>query len=584
MKLFAQSSPPSKPGKPAPRVSTAMAFAASKETDFGTMTALIIDDNDASRMTVSGVLRDIGIGRVKSVRGTRQAKEHLKEASYDVILCEFHFGGPETGQDLLDELRRNKLVPFNTIFFMVTGEAIYDRVAGVVENAPDDYLLKPFKPGTLEVRLNRALAKKVALLPIWKNLEEGAIDKALIRCKLMVRDKETFWLDAARMGAEICLHLNRQSEAEQFYKIVLEAKALPWAKLGIAEVAMTSNDTERARDSLEALVSESGAYVDAFDMLAKVYFEEGSMQRTLDTLRKAVEATPSNVVRLQKLGTLAVLMGEAEEAEASLSKAFRLRQGNRDFDPQTLVLLLLLALSRGEQPKDMERYVAPLSALLASNPTDKRLRNLKRTADICVAAASGDKVNAQKGLRDIEGRLLEPGFDFESAIHLLTLTDRLAPMGISPADIPAMAKALSRRLSVSKAAVELLVAATGGHKQLAEAIAKEHAEINLKINDVMSRVLDGDIDRAARGLAELAKATLNGRIVSLAENLTAKHAQKMNAQSLQMVQEVIDLAAKAGISAQGVQLARITDSRARRLPLETSGKTAAAPGSAAAAG
>jgi RES domain-containing protein len=88
----------------------------------------------------------------------------------------------------------------------------------------------------------------------------------------------------------------------------------------------------------------------------------------------------------------------------------------------------------------------------------------------------------------------------------------------------------------------------------------------------MSRVLDGDIDRAARGLAELAKATMNGRIVSLAENLTAKHAQKMNQQSLRMVQEVIDLAAKSGISAQGVQLARITDSRARRLPLEESAK------------
>jgi DNA-binding response OmpR family regulator len=571
MQSFRQSAP----GKPPAKVSAVAAFSAQKDNDFGQMTALIIDDNDASRMTVSGVLRDIGIGRVKSVRGTRQAKEHLKDATYDVILCEFHFNGPETGQDLLDDIRRSRLVPFNTIFFMVTGEAIYDRVAGVVENAPDDYLLKPFKPGTLENRLNRALSKKIALLPIWKNIEEGAIDKALIRCKLMVRDKETFWLDAARMGAEICLHLNRQAEAEQFYNMVLEAKALPWAKLGIAEVAMTSNDADRARDSLESLVSESGAYVDAFDMLAKVYFEEGSMLRTLDTLRKAVEATPSNVVRLQKLGTLAMLMGQADEAESSLGKAYKLRQGNRDFDPQTYVLLLMLAMTRGEQPKDMERYAGPLSVLQSASPDDKRLRNLKGVADICLAAAGGDKSSAQRGLRAIEGRLLEPGFDFESAIHLLSLTDRLAPMGITPADIPAMAKALSRRLSVSKAAVELLVAATGGHTQLAEAIAKEHAEINLKINEVMSRVLDGEIDRAARGLAELAKATLNGRIVSLAENLTAKHAQKMDAQSLRMVQEVIDLAAKSGISSQGVQLARITDSRARRLPLEASAKPAA---------
>jgi predicted Zn-dependent protease len=260
----------------------------------------------------------------------------------------------------------------------------------------------------------------------------------------MVRDKDTFWVDAARMGAEICLHLKRDSEAEQFYNFVLEAKALPWAKLGIAEVAMSSNDAERARSSLEELVTESNAYVDAFDMLAKVYFEEGSMQRALDTLRRAVDATPVNVLRLQKLGTLSFLMGQIDEANAMLSKAFRLRQGSRDFDPQTIVLLLLLALARGETPKDMERFMAPMATLLAAAPDDRRLRNLKRIADACLAAAGGDRSGAQEGLRDLEKRLREPGFEFESAIHLLVLTDRLSPLGITPADIPAMAKTLSR--------------------------------------------------------------------------------------------------------------------------------------------
>jgi len=568
-------------GKPPPQVSTAAAFAVSRDFDLGKMTALIIDDNDASRMTVSGVLRDIGIGRVKSVRGTAQAKAHLKDASYDVILCEYHFTGPETGQDLLDDIRRKRLVPYNTIFFMVTGEAIYDRVASVVENAPDDYLLKPFKPLTLETRLHRALSRKIAMLPIWKNLEEGAIDKALIRCKLMVRDRETFWVDAARMGAEICLHLKRESEAEQFYNFVLEAKALPWAKLGIAEVAMSSNDAERARSSLEELVTESNAYVDAFDMLAKVYFEEGSLQRSLETLRRAVDATPSNVLRLQKLGTLAFLMGQTDEAHSMLSKAYRLRQGNRDFDPQTLVLLLLLALTRGETPKDMERFVAPMTTLLAAAPDDRRLRNLKRIADACLAAAGGEKSRAQDILRDIEKRLREPGFEFESAIHLLVLTDRLAPLGIAPADIPTMAKTLSRRLSVSKAAVELLMAAAGHQKELADAISREHAEINSKINDVMSRLLKGDIDNAARGLVELARATLNARIVSLAENLAAKHASKMSPASVRMVEEVMAIAAAAGATGNSVHLARITDSRTRRLPLGITSPAAANEAAAA---
>lgn len=49
------------------------------------------------------------------------------------------------------------MVPFKTVFLMVTGEVTCERVAEVVENAPDDYLLKPFKPSALEERLQRAL-------------------------------------------------------------------------------------------------------------------------------------------------------------------------------------------------------------------------------------------------------------------------------------------------------------------------------------------------------------------------------------------------------------------------------------------
>ena len=113
--------------------------------DFSEMKALIVDDNNMSRITLASVLRDCGIGRIKTVPGTHQARVHLQANTYDVILCEYHFSGPESGQDLLDEIRYTRMVPFRTVFFMVTGEATYERVAEVVENAPDDYLLKPFE-------------------------------------------------------------------------------------------------------------------------------------------------------------------------------------------------------------------------------------------------------------------------------------------------------------------------------------------------------------------------------------------------------------------------------------------------------
>ena len=42
-----------------------------------------------------------------------------------------------TGQDLLDELRREQLLPFSTVFVMVTGEATYAKVTEAAESALD---------------------------------------------------------------------------------------------------------------------------------------------------------------------------------------------------------------------------------------------------------------------------------------------------------------------------------------------------------------------------------------------------------------------------------------------------------------
>ena len=51
-----------------------IAFGQSRTSDFAPMKALIIDDNASSRMTLSSVLRDIGITRIKMAPTTHQAK------------------------------------------------------------------------------------------------------------------------------------------------------------------------------------------------------------------------------------------------------------------------------------------------------------------------------------------------------------------------------------------------------------------------------------------------------------------------------------------------------------------------------
>ncbi|MGK3922190.1 response regulator, partial [Enterococcus faecium] len=84
-------------------------------------TALIIDSNANSRSLMSAQLRDLGVGTVRQTPRVKDARVMLEHQTFDIVLCDYHFDVSDTsGQDLLDELRREGLLPYSTVFCMVT--------------------------------------------------------------------------------------------------------------------------------------------------------------------------------------------------------------------------------------------------------------------------------------------------------------------------------------------------------------------------------------------------------------------------------------------------------------------------------
>ena len=96
--------------------------------------ALVIDANANARSLITAQLRELGIGFVRSVNRVKDARIVLENAPFDLVICDYHFEGhEESGQDLLDELRREQLLPQSTVFIMVTADASYSAVAGAAE-------------------------------------------------------------------------------------------------------------------------------------------------------------------------------------------------------------------------------------------------------------------------------------------------------------------------------------------------------------------------------------------------------------------------------------------------------------------
>ena len=143
------------------RTSAAPASASDKglspaSTDLRSARALVIDANPTNRSILKGMLVDLGVKaeHVKQVGRFDEARTTLEYASFDIVLCDYHFQDTDqNGADLLDELRRSHSLPYATVFIMVTSEADHGRVAEAAESALDSYLLKPHNHNALAQRL-----------------------------------------------------------------------------------------------------------------------------------------------------------------------------------------------------------------------------------------------------------------------------------------------------------------------------------------------------------------------------------------------------------------------------------------------
>ena len=96
-------------------------MATGKDSEPQEVQALVIDSNATSRSILVAKLREYGVTKVVQCSRVRDARNRLEHTVFDYVLCEQYFTeSNHSGQTLLDDLRRAQLLPFSTVFIMVT--------------------------------------------------------------------------------------------------------------------------------------------------------------------------------------------------------------------------------------------------------------------------------------------------------------------------------------------------------------------------------------------------------------------------------------------------------------------------------
>lgn len=541
--------------------------------------ALVIDSNATSRSILVSQLRQYGVTRVMQCSRPQDARARLEHTVFDYVLCEQYFNTGQSGQTLLDDLRRAQLLPFSTVFFMVTAEASYAAVAEAAESALDGYLLKPFTPSAMFERLTAARMRKTHLQSIFSAIEREDFEDAATLCLEQFKQRKAYWLYAARIGSELLLRLGRHDQARTLFEAVIEARALPWARLGIARAQMESGQVPRAITTLQGLLGEDSSFVDAYDVLGRAQVESGHFTDALGTYRLASSLTPDSVPRLQKLGMMAHYMGDSETASKALSRAAILGIDSKLFDHQSLVLLAFQYFNDNDR-KGLERCMADFARLLERQPENRRSRRFEAVVRSLQLIQQRQVVQAVASVRALGQDIFDSQFDFEAACNMVGLLAVLGETSIELPEGPEWVLAIGLRYTNTKALTELLASAAQRHPPHAQALRDCLGQVNKSAEAAVAQSLGGDPQGAVAQLLARVGQTLNTKLLDLAHQLLTRHAARIG--DVADTQAAIDaLRARCGSTTARAAMGHEGERKPGELVLRTQSADAAAQRKAA---
>jgi len=519
------------------------------EADFSDSRAMIIDGSPMTQSILASQLREFGFKKITQCTKLSEARERFNDSSFDVVLCEQNFPGESpTGVDLIDELREKGQLTMNTMLFMLTGEASYNRVAEAAETGLDGYLLKPHRATQLHERLRLARYRKDAFREVFDAMEGQAFEMAADLCLERYRARSMFWLYAARVGAELLMRVQRFPEAQELYEAIADAKAAPWAKLGVARAMMASGDPVAAATALGALIAEDPSFADAYDVMARAQFALGNVAQAHATYKMACDMTPDSVPRLQSLAMMTFYSGDIAAARPLLDRVTRLGLDSKLYDCQTLVALAFAELDADDH-RGLQRCRDSFTRLIERNPDSQRHQRAVTAIDIMLAMLK-NQANMQSLVNDMCQASKSADFDFEAASNLIALLSRLARRNIRLPSSESRLEALAMRFCTSRPITEMLAGAAVLHPAHADSIRSAGQQIQKIAQGAVALAMRGDPGMAVRQLIVEGQTTLNAKLIEAAHHLLERYGPKMT-NTATIEQELAGLRAQFGARGMG---------------------------------
>ena len=291
---------------------------------YADLKVLVIDDFDSFRLTVSKMLDEFGCGQVVTAVNGRRALKACEDSTFDVVMCDYNLGPGPNGQQVLESLRVNKLLSRQSLFLLVSAESSKSIVLSAYDYEPDAYLTKPITGLGLKQRLDRLIRQRDEMKEVYQSLDTGDVDGAISKAEGCIAGGSRYASVFQKLLGELFLEVGRIDEAEAVYTKVLEVRPLDWARVGLSRVKNAQGDSETANNWLSQIIDGNPFCMQAYDVLAENYRDQGDMDRVQEVLEAAVEVSPMSIVRQASLASAANDNHDYKVASKAFSRTVRL--------------------------------------------------------------------------------------------------------------------------------------------------------------------------------------------------------------------------------------------------------------------
>ncbi len=184
---------------------------------------LVVDDDRRIRDLIKDFLANQGF-RVSTAGDAQQARGMLSGLAFDLLVLDVMMPG-ETGLELAKSIRESGDVPI--LILSALSEAEH-RIDGF-ESGGDDYLVKPFEPRELVLRINSILKRSIAPAPVPEEIkladlvfhvERGELRRGEETVRLTTREQDLLRLFAVRPGEPISRSELSQNGADESARAV----------------------------------------------------------------------------------------------------------------------------------------------------------------------------------------------------------------------------------------------------------------------------------------------------------------------------------------------------------------------------